>query len=65
MQIELDDVYFISETAVTIRESRRRTTVPKEIVDRLGLTDADRLRWVVLRDGSILVSRVPQPKTQS
>ena len=35
MRVDLDDVYFITETTVTIRGSRRRTTVPKEIVERL------------------------------
>ncbi len=58
MQVDLDDVAFVTETAVTIRESRRRTTVPKEIVDRLHLTSEDRLRWVLLTDGTVLISRV-------
>jgi hypothetical protein len=61
MHVELDDVEFVTETAVTIRQSRRRTTVPKEIVDRLHLTNADRIRWVLLTDGTVMVSRVRKP----
>jgi len=62
VRVELDDVYFITETTVTIRGSRRRTTVPKEIVERLSLSDSDRLRWAVLRNGRIIVTRVPEPE---
>jgi len=62
VRVELDDVYFITETTVTIRGSRRRTTVPKEIVERLSLSDSDRLRWAVLRSGRIIVTRVPEPE---
>jgi hypothetical protein len=56
MHIELDDVEYVTETAVTIRGSRRRTTVPKEISDRLRLENADKLRWALLRDGTVLIS---------
>lgn len=55
--MELDDVEFVTETSVTIRQSRRRTTVPKEIVDRLGLSNTDRLRWALLRDGTVVITR--------
>jgi len=58
MHVDLEQVDFVTETALTIRESRRRTTVPKEIVDRLGLTPEDRLRWVLLTDGTVLVTKV-------
>ncbi|NLP04910.1 hypothetical protein GX411_03015 [Candidatus Fermentibacteria bacterium] len=57
MHIELDDVEFVTETSVTIRQSRRRTTVPKDIVDRLGLLNTDRLRWALLRDGTVVVTK--------
>jgi len=59
MKVELDEVEFVTETSVTIRQSRRRTTVPKEIVDRLALENTSRIRWVLLRDGTVLVARVP------
>ena len=58
MQVDLDNVAYISETTITIRGSRRRTTVPKDIVDRLGVADGDRFRWVLFADGTILVKPV-------
>jgi len=61
MHIDLDQVDFVTETALTIRQSRRRTTVPKEIVDRLGLTPEDKLRWVLLVDGTVILTRVRRP----
>lgn len=62
MKVEPVDVYFITETTVTIRGSRRRTTVPEEIVQRPSLSDSHRLRWAVLRNGRIIVTRVPEPE---
>ena len=58
MEVDLDDLAFVSETALTIRGSRRRTTVPKNIVDDLGMKDGDRLRWVLFKDGRILLIHV-------
>lgn len=58
MQVDLDEISYVSETTLTIRGSRRRTTVPKDIVDRLGMTDGDRFRWVLFKDGRILVTPV-------
>jgi bifunctional DNA-binding transcriptional regulator/antitoxin component of YhaV-PrlF toxin-antitoxin module len=55
MQINLDEVEYITETTLTIRKSRRRTTVPKEIVQYLGLKDGERIRWILLRDHRILI----------
>lgn len=61
MKIELDDVYYVTETKLTIRGSRRRTTIPKQVVDRLSLSDSDRLRWVLLCDGRVLLTKVVDP----
>ena len=58
MQIEIDDVAYITETALTIRDTRRRTTVPKIIVDKLSLKNGDKIRWILFKDGRILVSKV-------
>jgi len=55
MQVDFDELAFVSETALTIRGSRRRTTAPKNIVDDLGMKDGDRLRWVLFKDGRILL----------
>ena len=35
MKIDLDNVAYIGETSVTIRSSRRRITIPKEVVEAL------------------------------
>ena len=58
MEVDLDELAFVSETALTVRGSRRRTTVPKNIVEELGMKDGDRLRWVLFKDGRILVIHV-------
>jgi len=58
MKIDLDQVKCIKETAITIRGSRRRVTVPSEVVDLLKLKDGDKLRWVVLNDRTISITKV-------
>ena len=58
MKIETDDIRCIKETALTIRGSRRRTTVPSELIDILGLKDGDKIRWIVLKDGLTYVQKV-------
>ena len=58
MDIDIDSVRYITETSVTIRGTRRRTTVPKEISDRLHLKNASRLRWILFKDGSIMIRKV-------
>jgi AbrB family looped-hinge helix DNA binding protein len=58
MKIELDQVKCIKETAITIRGSRRRITVPSEVVDLLKLKDGDKLKWIVLNDRTITLSKV-------
>jgi bifunctional DNA-binding transcriptional regulator/antitoxin component of YhaV-PrlF toxin-antitoxin module len=57
MKIDLDNVEYITETSLTIRGSRRRTTVPKEIVEALELRDGDRLRWILLREGNVILTK--------
>jgi bifunctional DNA-binding transcriptional regulator/antitoxin component of YhaV-PrlF toxin-antitoxin module len=56
MKIDMDDVEHITETSLTIRDSRRRTTVPKTIVDKLGLKDGSKIRWILFKDGSITIT---------
>jgi bifunctional DNA-binding transcriptional regulator/antitoxin component of YhaV-PrlF toxin-antitoxin module len=58
MKVELDEISFVSETTLTIRGSRRRTTVPKAVVDKLSMKDGDKLRWVLYKDGRILLTPV-------
>jgi len=58
MKIDLDVVKCVKETAITIRGSRRRITVPVEVVELLKLKNSDKLRWVVLNDGTITLSKI-------
>ncbi len=58
MKIDLDRVISITETAITIRGSRRRITVPSEVVENLDLEDGDKLRWIVFKDNSVYVHKV-------
>jgi hypothetical protein len=58
MKIDLDTVICIKDTALTIRGSRRRITVPSEVVELLKLKDGDKLKWIVLTDRTITLSKV-------
>lgn len=55
MQINLDEVKYITETTLTVRGSRRRTTVPKEIVENFGLKNGDKIRWILFLDNTIVI----------
>lgn len=55
MKIELDEVVCIKETGITIRGSRRRVTVPSEIVNMLKLKDKDKIKWIAMKDGVIVI----------
>lgn len=57
MKIELDDVTCIKETAITIKGSRKRITVPSEVVDLLKLHNGDKLRWIVFNDCRIILQK--------
>jgi len=58
MKVELEDVRCITDTALTIRGSRRRMTVPSEVVELLNLKDGDKLRWVVFKNGTVHLEKV-------
>ena len=57
MKIDLEDVKCITDTALTIRGSRRRITVPSEVVELLKLNNGDKLRWVVFNNGDIHIHK--------
>lgn len=58
MKIDLDEIKCITETAITIKGSRRRITVPSEVVDILQLQNSDKLRWIVFNNGEIHLQKV-------
>ena len=57
-KIKLEDVAHVEETAITVRGYRRRTTVPSRIFKFMGLKDGDVLRWVAMRDGTVVLVKV-------
>jgi bifunctional DNA-binding transcriptional regulator/antitoxin component of YhaV-PrlF toxin-antitoxin module len=58
MKVDLEEIKCIKETAITIRGSRRRITVPSELVEILKLQDGDKLRWIVFKNGNIDIQKV-------
>ena len=56
MKINLDEVRYVTETTITIRGPRRRTTVPKEIVDIFELEDGDRFIWILFNDNRLTLA---------
>jgi bifunctional DNA-binding transcriptional regulator/antitoxin component of YhaV-PrlF toxin-antitoxin module len=58
MKVELNEVKIIAETSLTIKGSRRRITVPSEVVELLNLNDGDKLRWIVFKKGNVYIQKV-------
>ena len=58
MKVDLEDIKCITETAITIKGSRRRITVPSEVVDILKLENGDKLRWILFNDSTIHIHKV-------
>ena len=58
MKVDLNDIRCVTDTSITIRGSRRRMTVPSEVVELLKLKDGDKLRWIVFKDGKVHIQKV-------
>lgn len=58
MKVDLEDIKCIKETSVTIRNSRRRVTIPSEVVEILKLKNGDKIRWIVFKNGVIQIQKV-------
>ena len=58
MKVDLEEIRCITDTALTIRASRRRITVPSEVVEIMNLKDGDKIRWIVFKNGSVNISKV-------
>lgn len=58
MGLDIDNVNLVEESAVTARGYRHRTTIPSRVYQFLKLKNKDRLRWIMLRDGTIIVKKV-------
>lgn len=59
MQIQWEQIEAMEESSVTARGYRHRTTIPSKIYRRLGLKDKDKLRWTLLKDGTLIVNKAP------
>lgn len=57
-KIKLEDVVHIEETAITVRGYRRRTTVPSRVFKFMGLKEGDVLRWIAMKDGTVILAKV-------
>lgn len=60
--MNIKDILHLQETTLTIRGSRRRTTIPGEILNHLKLKDKDKIRWVLLKDGSVTIIPIKMGK---
>jgi antitoxin component of MazEF toxin-antitoxin module len=58
MKVDIEEIRCVTDTAITIRGSRRRMTVPSEVVEILKLEDGDKLRLVVFKNGEIHITKV-------
>jgi len=58
MEIDISAIACIEETAITVRSYRRRTTVPSRIYKLMDLKPEDSLRWIGLKDGSVILTKV-------
>jgi len=59
MQIRWEQVKAMEESSVTARGYRHRTTIPSKVFRHLGLKDKDKLRWTLLKDGTLIVNKAP------
>lgn len=57
MRVDAKKVVYIGESGVTAKMYRHRTTIPSEVFRALKLKDRDRLRWALLKDGTVIVEK--------
>lgn len=58
MRTDAKKIVYIGESGVTAKLYRHRTTIPSEVFHAFKLKDRDRLRWVLLKDGTVTVEKV-------
>jgi len=54
----MSEIEFIESSGVTAKGYRHRTTIPSKIFKKLGLKDKDQLRWVLYKDGTLIISKL-------
>jgi len=58
MKLDMDGVQHIEETVVTVSGYRHRTTVPSSVFRKLKFQSGDKLRWILKKDGTVIVMKV-------
>lgn len=58
MKLDLDNVLHIEETTITVSGYRHRTTIPSSIFKHLKMGNGDTLRWILTKDGTVVVMKV-------
>ena len=58
MKISFNDIVCMADAGVTVRNYRHRTTVPSKIFGHLKIKDKDKLRWILLKDGTVVIQKV-------
>lgn len=61
----IEDVEFVEVSGVTAKGYRHRTTIPKGFFKKCALRDKDELKWVILKDGTAIVSKVKKTDVKS
>lgn len=61
----LEDVDLVEKSSVTARGYRHRTTIPSEIFKKLDLKDKDELKWILLKNGTIMLSKIKKAKNNA
>ena len=56
--VDLNDIVCMEDTSITVREYRRRTTIPSGIFKFLDLQNGDTIRWVATKDGKVFVFKL-------
>ena len=58
MEIMFSDVECMEESSITVRDYRRRTTVPSRVFAHMKLRYKDKLRWILLKSGKVIVEKI-------
>lgn len=56
--MSLEDVEVVENSSVTAKGYRHRTTIPSKIFKKWKLEDKDELKWILLKNGTAILSKV-------
>lgn len=58
MDVNIEEVEYMTETRISASGKRSHTTIPKYIADKFGMQRGDRVIWILFKNGSITVAKV-------